>query len=88
MLICAPKTKYNKRRASFSEVRCLNRTTDKTTKQAQIIIDHRPRQHNPTRPHEALNMSPPVPETLLKKPRSVAQKQGAKKHAAVSMVAP
>ncbi|MEM6384642.1 MAG: transposase [Pseudomonadota bacterium] len=39
-----------------------------TTEQAQIVIDHWLRQYNHTRPHQALNMRPPVPETLLEKP--------------------
>jgi transposase InsO family protein len=39
-----------------------------TTKQAQVVINHWLRQYNHTRPHQALNMRPPVPETLLDKP--------------------
>ena len=33
-------------------------------KQAQIVINQWLRQYNQTRPHQALNMRPPVPETL------------------------
>ena len=39
-----------------------------TTKQAQIVINRWLKQYNHTRPHQALNMRPPVPETLLEKP--------------------
>ena len=38
-----------------------------TTKQAQIVTNHWLKQYNHTRPHQALNMRPPVPETLLEK---------------------
>ncbi len=38
-----------------------------TTKQAQIVISHWLKQYNHTRPHRALNMRPPVPETILEK---------------------
>ncbi len=37
-----------------------------TTKQAQIVINQWLRQYNYIRPHQALNMRPPVPETLQK----------------------
>ncbi|WP_171237109.1 integrase core domain-containing protein, partial [Ruegeria sp. HKCCA6837] len=37
-----------------------------TTKQAQIVINCWLRQYNHTRPHQALNMRPPVPETLVR----------------------
>ncbi|WP_413716991.1 integrase core domain-containing protein [Silicimonas sp. MF1-12-2] len=33
-----------------------------------MVINHWLRQYNHTRPHQALNMRPPVPETLLEKP--------------------
>ena len=33
-----------------------------TTKQAQIVINQWLRQYNHIRPHQALNMRPPVPE--------------------------
>jgi hypothetical protein len=39
-----------------------------TTKQAQTAINHWLKQYNHTRPHQALNMGPAVPETLLEKP--------------------
>ena len=37
------------------------------TEQAQVVINYWLRQYNHTRPHQALNMRPPVPETLLEK---------------------
>ncbi|MCP4780789.1 MAG: transposase [Hyphomicrobium sp.] len=37
-----------------------------TTKQAQIVINQWLRQYNHVRPHQALNMRPQVPETLLR----------------------
>ena len=37
-----------------------------TTKQAQIVINQWLRQYNHIRPHQALNMRPPVPETLIR----------------------
>ncbi|MCP4780939.1 MAG: transposase [Hyphomicrobium sp.] len=35
-----------------------------TTQQAKIIINQWLRQHNNIRPHQALGMRPPAPETL------------------------
>ena len=37
-----------------------------TTKQAQVVINQWLRQYNHIRPHQALNMRPPLPETLIK----------------------
>jgi flagellar motor protein MotB len=37
-----------------------------TTKQAQTAINAWLKQYNHIRPHQALNMKPPAPETLLK----------------------
>ena len=37
-----------------------------TTKQAQTAINIWLKQYNHIRPHQALNMRPPVPQTLLK----------------------
>ena len=47
-----------------------------TTKQAQIVINHWLRQYNHTRPHQALNMRPPVPETLLEKSQITGTETG------------
>ena len=40
-----------------------------STKQAQVAINAWLRKYNRVRPHHALNMRPPVPETLLEKPQ-------------------
>ncbi|MEM6387555.1 MAG: transposase [Pseudomonadota bacterium] len=45
----------------------LNAAWFTTTGQAQIVIKHWLRQYNHTRPHQALNMRPRVPETILEK---------------------
>ena len=37
-----------------------------TTKQAQVVINQWLRQYNNIRPNQALNMRPPVPETLIR----------------------
>jgi hypothetical protein len=37
-----------------------------TTKQAQIVINQWLRQYNHVRPHQALNMRPTAPETLIR----------------------
>ena len=49
--------------------RFLNAEWFTTTEQAQIVINHWLKQYNHTRPHQAFNMRPPVPETLLEKGR-------------------
>ena len=57
---------YNER---FNGTLChevLNAEWFTTTKQAQIVINHWLRQYNRIRPHQALNMRPPVPETLIR----------------------
>jgi putative transposase len=40
-----------------------------TTRQAQVVINTWLRQYNHIRPHHALGMRPPVPETILEKPQ-------------------
>ncbi|MBL8564824.1 MAG: transposase [Hyphomicrobiaceae bacterium] len=47
-----------------------------TTRQAQVVINTRLRQYNHIRPHHALGMRPPVPETLLEKPQISGPDQG------------
>jgi transposase InsO family protein len=61
------KNGYNESfdRSLLQEV--LNAEWFHTTKQAQIAINVWLRQYNRTRPHNALNMKPPVPESLLEK---------------------
>ncbi len=59
---------YNERFNGTLRREVLNSEWFATTKQAQIVINHWLRQSNHTRPHKALNMRPPVPETLLETP--------------------
>ncbi len=55
---------YNERFNGTLRREVLNAEWFTTTKQAQIVINHWLRQYNHTRTHQALNMPPPVPETL------------------------
>jgi len=57
---------YNERFNGTLRRELLNAEWFTTTKQAQIVSDCWLRQYNHTRPHQALNMRPPVPETLLR----------------------
>ena len=57
---------YNERFNGTLRHEVLNAEWFTTTKQAQIVIDVWLKQYNNTRPHQALNMRPPVPETLLR----------------------
>ena len=54
----------------------LNAEWFQTTKQAQVAINAWLRQYNKTRPHHALNMRPPIPDTLLEKPQITATENG------------
>ena len=51
----------------------LNTEWFSTTEQAQIVINQWLRQYNHVRPHQALGMRPPVPETILRNNQNVAQ---------------
>lgn len=55
---------YNERFNGTLRNEVLNAEWFATTKQAQIVINQWLRQYNNVRPHQALNMRPPVPETL------------------------
>ena len=57
---------YNERFNGHSRREVLNAEWFTTTKQAQIVINQWLRQYNHIRPHQALNMRPPVPETLIR----------------------
>jgi putative transposase len=46
-----------------------------TTKQAQTAINASLKQYNHIRPHQALNMKPPAPETLLKNGNNLGARQ-------------
>ena len=60
---------YNERFNGTLRREVLNAEWFTTTEQAQIVINHWLRQYNHTRPHQALKMRPPVPETLIEKPQ-------------------
>jgi len=57
---------YNQRFNGPLRREILNAEWFVTTKQAQTAINAWLKQYNHIRPHQALNMRPPVPETLLK----------------------
>ena len=56
----------------------LNAKCVTATEQAQIVINHWLKPINHIRPHQALNMRPPVPETPLEKRHLSGQKHGAR----------
>jgi transposase InsO family protein len=47
-----------------------------TTRQAQTVINQWLRQYNHVRPHHALGMRPPIPETILVKGQITGTEQG------------
>ena len=55
---------YNERFNGTLRREVLNAEWFATTKQAQTVINQWLKQYNHIRPHQALNMRPPVPETL------------------------
>ncbi|WP_411572535.1 integrase core domain-containing protein [Tropicimonas sp. TH_r6] len=55
---------YNERFNGTLRREVLNVEWFTTTRQAQIVINCWLKQYNHTRPHQALGMRPPVPETL------------------------
>ena len=55
---------YNERFNGKLRKEVLNAEWFTTTKQAQTVINNLLKQYNHIRPHQALNMKPPVPETL------------------------
>jgi transposase InsO family protein len=64
-LLCltAPNERFN----GTLRKEVLNAEWFHTTRQAQVAINTWLRQYNQIRPHHALNMTPPAPETLLEK---------------------
>ena len=56
---------YNERFNGNLRREVLNAEWFATTRQAQTVINQWLRQYNHVRPHHALGMRPPVPETLL-----------------------
>ena len=67
---------YNERFNGTLRREVLNAEWFHTTKQAQVAINVWLRQYNQIRPHHALNMRPPVPETLLEKPQFSGAERG------------
>jgi putative transposase len=59
------KNGYNERLNGTLRREVLNAEWLTTTRQAQVVIDTWLRQYNHVRPHHALGMRAPVPETLL-----------------------
>jgi hypothetical protein len=60
---------YNERFNGTLRREVLNAEWFATTRQAQVVINTWLRQYNHIRPHHALGMRPPVPETILEKPQ-------------------
>lgn len=60
---------YNERFNGTLRREVLNAEWFTTTRQAQVVIDSWLKQYNHVRPHHALGMRAPVPETLLEKPK-------------------
>jgi transposase InsO family protein len=58
---------YNERFNGTLRREVLNAEWFSTICQAQIVIDQWLRQYNHVRPHHALAMRPPVPESILEK---------------------
>ena len=56
---------YNERFNGTLRREILNAELLSTTRQPQIVINQWLRQYNHIRPHHALGMRPPVPETIL-----------------------
>jgi hypothetical protein len=56
------------------EKKCSTAEWFHTTRQAQVAINGWLQQYNQIRPHHALNMKPPVPETLLEKTKITGRK--------------
>ena len=68
--------RYNERFNGTLRREVLNAEWFMTTRQAQIVIETWLRQYSRIRPHHALGMRPPVPETLLEKPRMTGPDAG------------
>jgi len=60
---------YNERFNGTLRQEVLNAEWFATIQQAQVVINTWLRQYNHIRPHHALGMRPPVPETILEKPQ-------------------
>jgi len=67
---------YNERFNGTLRREVLNAEWFASTRQAQAVISQWLRQYNHIRPHHALGMRPPIPETLLEKPPKTGTAQG------------
>jgi transposase InsO family protein len=67
---------YNERFNGTLRREILNAEWFATTRQAQTVIDQWLRQYNHVRPHHALRMRPPVPETILVNQQITGTDQG------------
>ena len=67
---------YNERFNGTLRHEILNAEWFATTRQAQTVINRWLRQYNHVRPHHALGMRPPVPETILVKRQITGTEQG------------
>jgi len=67
---------YNERFNGTLHHEVLNAEWFATTRQAQTVISQWLHQYNHIRPHQALGMRPPIPETLLEKPPNSGTTQG------------
>jgi putative transposase len=67
---------HNERFNGTLRLEVLNVEWFATTRQVQVAINQWLRQYNHIRPHHALGMRPPVPETLLEKPQISGPAQG------------
>ena len=67
---------YNERFNGTLRREILNAEWFATTRQAQTVINQWLRQYNHVRPHHALGMRPPVPETILVKRQITGTEQG------------
>ena len=67
---------YNERFNGTLRQEILNAEWFATTRQAQTAINQRLRQYNHVRPHHALRMRPPVPETILVKQQITGTDRG------------
>ena len=62
---------YNERVNGTLRREVLNAEWFATTRQAQAVINQWLKQYNHIRPHHALGMRPPAPETILVKPKII-----------------
>lgn len=67
---------YNERFNGTLRREVLNAEWFASTRQAQTVINQWLKQYNHIRPHHALGMRPPIPETLLEKPKFTGTDRG------------